>query len=129
MRNAGASTQYVKGVIYAGGTLATAALLGTTDEYTMAGSQAPGWIDLVFASPVAVTATMYRIGLMSGGSTDCKYYYAVAGTPIIEYIGNTYTSGPPNPFGAGTQTTERESINVTYTTGGDRTPLIQFGIC
>ncbi len=109
--------QDLEGVIYADSGGAPGALLGTTSQFVFSSSDAAGWYDLSFASPVSLPAGTYWIGVFSGASSSVAgfAYNWVAGSR--DYDVNAYGSGPTDPFGSFTTDGEQMSLYATYTTG------------
>jgi len=113
----GVGDQVMKGIIYDddGAAGAPGTLLGTSNEVTVTDGQAAGWVDLTFASPIALTAGDYHLGLITGANTNTiKYRYdTVVG--IGSNNADTYSDGPANPFGTPTSGDREMSIYATYT--------------
>jgi hypothetical protein len=104
------------GVIYADNAGVPTTLVAKTPPTNVAG--AAGWYDLVFSSPVSLTAGYYHLGWLSGASTTLTTYYDAGGT-------HTWNTGlqksapfyptPPNPFVVEKQNAYTFSIYATYT--------------
>jgi thermitase len=111
-------TQVLKGVIYADNAGSPGALVGVSSELSFASTQAAGWYDLRFASPVSLAAGYYWLGVISGGSSYVAgfRYASVSGSRV--YNLNSYGSGPNSPFGNASTDGEQMSIYATYTTPG-----------
>jgi hypothetical protein len=109
--------QLLKGVIYADASSAPGALLGVSEQLTFKSTNAAGWYDLVFSTPVKLAAGNYWIGVITGATAGVAgfRYTSVAGSR--DYNANTYASGPTNPFGTPTIDTEQQSLYATYTSG------------
>jgi hypothetical protein len=109
--------QVLKGLIYADSAGAPGALLGVSQQLTFTSTGSAGWYDLVFASPIKLTAGNYWIGVITGATSNVAgfRYDSVAGSR--DYNANTYTSGPTNPFGAVTVDAEQTSLYATYSPG------------
>ena len=120
----GVGDQVMKGIIYDddGAAGAPGTLLGTSNEVTVTDGQAAGWVDLTFASPIALTAGDYHLGLITGANTNTiKYRYdTVVG--IGSNNADTYSDGPANPFGTPTSGDREMSIYATYTAPQAVTP-------
>jgi thermitase len=112
-----AGSQVLEGVLYADSGGSPAGLLGVSKPLTFQSTGAAGWYDLVFASPVALQAGSYWIGMISGDSTHVAgfRYSSVSGSRL--YNVNGYSSGPTDPFGSATVDSELMSVYATYTTG------------
>jgi subtilisin family serine protease len=106
--------QSIEGVIYADTGSAPGALLGTTAPLTFKSSNAAGWYDLPFQSPPELRAGNYWIGIISGSTASVATlrYDTVSGA--LDYNSNTFTSGPSNPFGAATVSSQQLSLYATY---------------
>jgi hypothetical protein len=106
--------QVLKGLIYSESTGAPGALLGVSEQLTFTSSSSTGWYDLVFPSPINLTAGNYWIGVITGatGGVTGFRYDSVSGSR--DYNANTYSSGPTNPFGAFTTDSEQTSLYATY---------------
>jgi DNA-binding beta-propeller fold protein YncE len=101
-------------------------LLGSTEQLTFRSTNAAGWYDLSFASPVKLAAGNYWIGLMTGPTSNVIgfRYDNVAGAR--DYNTNSFSSGPSNPFGSATTDGEQISLYGTYTNAApDTTPPSQ----
>lgn len=72
----------------------------TSAEGSMTDGAAGQWVSMAVSPPVALTTGTWWIGLITGGvDAVCKRYYnAAVGNQAI-YKGNTYASGPPDPYG------------------------------
>src|SRR5438477_8835015 len=92
------------------------ALLGTTTQLTFTSTSAAGWYHLTFVTPLNLTAGTW-IGVISGSTANVAgmRYDSVQGARYFN--GNTYTSGPSNPFGEPTADSEQMSLYATYTAG------------
>jgi hypothetical protein len=89
-------------------------LLGVTGPLTFTSTNAAGWYDQTFASPVAVVPGWYWIGMISGASDHVAGFRWNNVTGSRALNANPYASGPSNPFGAATIDTEQMSIYATY---------------
>ena len=121
---------HMRGVIYSDKAgPAPDALVGRSDEVTVADSKAAGWVDLTFATPVSLAAGYYWLGLhLDGPAAGLRFYRDDTGGSSW-YRNDTYSDGTLDPIGSVNSSTRVFSIYATYTTATDRTPLIQFGIC
>ena len=104
----------LKGVIYSDVGAKPEALLGVSEQLTFKSTNATGWYDLPFASPVKLAAGNYWIGVITGATNGVAgfRYDSVAGARA--YNANTYASGPTSPFGAVTTDNEQFSLYATY---------------
>ena len=104
------------GVIYADNAGVPTALVAKTPPTNVAG--AAGWYDLVFSSPVSLTAGYYHLGWLSGASTTLTTYYDAGGThtwnTALQSSAPFYPT-PPNPFVVEKQNAYTFSIYATYT--------------
>ncbi len=107
--------QAIEGVLYADSAGKPGALLGTTNPITFSSTQAAGWYDLTFPSPVSLTAGNYWIGVLTGTTADVAGYRYDSVSASRDYNSNTYTSGPSNPFGSVTSDNQQTSLYATYT--------------
>jgi subtilisin family serine protease len=107
--------QSLKGLIYADSGGSPGALLGISEQVIFTGTSSSGWYDLVFASPIGLSAGNYWIGVITGATSGVAAfrYDTVAGSRA--YNANAYTSGPSNPFGAFSSDGEQTSLFATYT--------------
>jgi subtilisin family serine protease len=109
--------QQIKGVIYGDAAGVPGSLLAVSNELIFHSTDAAGWYDLAFPSPVALPAGTYWIGVMSGGTSNVTGFRYSTVTGIRALNTNTYTSGPSNPFGTATIDAEQMSIYATYLPG------------
>ena len=122
---------YMKGVIYSdsGGNPLT--LKGTTDALAVADSKALGWVDLTFASPVALNAGTYWIGgFGDANSSGIDYYADYAAGDSCRFGIDLYTTGPVATFNQYNVNYEHDlAVYATYTaavfTGLTVTKLLQ----
>jgi hypothetical protein len=104
------------GVIYADNAGVPTTLVAKTPITNVAG--ATGWHDLVFSSPVSLTAGYYHLGWLSGASTTLTTYYDAGGTHTWNtgwQIPAPFYPTPPNPFVVEKQNAYTFSIYATYT--------------
>ena len=106
------STCNIIGVIYADNAGVPTTLIAKTPITNVAG--AAGWRDLVFSSPVSLTAGYYHLGWLSGASTILTTYYDAGGTHTWN-TGSSFYPTPPNPFVVQRQNAYTFSIYATYT--------------
>ena len=106
--------QVMKGIIYSDVSGKPEALLGVTEPLTFTSTSSAGWYDLVFSTPLKLSAGNYWIGAITGATSGVAgfRYDSVAGAR--DYSANTYASGPTNPFGAVTTDSEQFSLYATY---------------
>jgi hypothetical protein len=117
-----AGQEVMKGLIYSDSANAPSALLGVSEQMTFKSTNAAGWYDLVFSTPVKLTAGNYWIGLMTGTTAGVAgFRWAnVAGSRVFN--ANAYSSGPTNPFGAVSTDAEQTSLYATYLPGAAPPP-------
>src|SRR5262249_16831258 len=97
----GASGQQVlRGLIYSDAGGKPEALLGSTEQLTFRSTNAAGWYDLSFASPVNLSAGNYWIGVMTGPTSGVIGFRYDNVSGARDYNANTFSSGPSNPFGS-----------------------------
>jgi hypothetical protein len=106
--------QQLKGVIYSDAAGVPGSLLGVSNELIFHSTDAAGWYDLAFPSPVALPAGTYWIGVISGGTSNVTGFRYSVVTGARAANSNTYTSGPSNPFGTASVDSEQMSIYATY---------------
>jgi subtilisin family serine protease len=109
-------SQVFEGVLYADSGGAPGTLLAVTAPLTFSSTQAAGWYDLTFSTPVALAAGSYWIGTISGSTTHVAAFRYTSVTNSRDYNTNTYTSGPSDPFGPATVDSEQISEYASYTT-------------
>lgn len=114
--------QVMQGVIYADSGGAPGALKGVTNAFTFVSSNAAGWYDLQFSSPISLPPGTYWIGVLSGASNHVAGFRWNSVSQSRAVNSNTYASGPSNPFGSATLDSEQMSIYASYTQGAAPTP-------
>jgi hypothetical protein len=109
-------SQLVKGIVYADNGGQPGALLGQTEALAFKSTNAAGWYQLAFATPLEVAAGNYWIGIITGATNEVasERYDSVSGAE--DYNTNKYTSGPSNPFGSFKTASEQMSLYATFTT-------------
>ena len=107
--------QVMKGVIYSdqGGSPGT--LLGVTSQLTFLSTNAAGWYDMPFATPIALQPGTYWIGIISGNANHVAGFRWNNVSGARGYNANTYSSGPSTSFGTATLDSEQMAIYATYT--------------
>jgi hypothetical protein len=106
--------QVLKGVIYADNAGNPQALLGVSEQLTFQSTNAAGWYDLPFASPVSLAAGNYWIGVITGATPGVIGWRYDSVTGSRAYNTNSYVLGPTNPFGSFTTDAEQTSLYATY---------------
>jgi len=109
--------QVLRGVIYTDSSSTPAALLASSEQFTFSSTSAAGWYDLVFSSPVKLTAGNYWIGVMTGATAGVAGFRYDSVSGARDYNANTYASGATNPFGSFSTDSEQMSLYATYTPG------------
>jgi hypothetical protein len=113
----GSAVSHVRGVIYADSSGKPGAFMGVTPEATIAANQAAGWIDLTFASAVALPAGSYWLGYWYADYNSRHFYVNVAGSERYSPATYSATGNPPAAFPAGGTSASSYSLYATYTTG------------
>jgi hypothetical protein len=109
--------QALRGVVYADANGAPGALLGVSEALTFSSTNAAGWYQAAFSTPVKLAAGNYWIGVITGATAKVAgfRYDSVAGSR--DWNANPYASGATNPFGAVTTDGEQTSLYASYTPG------------
>ncbi|HEV7528598.1 MAG TPA: S8 family serine peptidase, partial [Solirubrobacteraceae bacterium] len=107
--------QVLKGLVYADASGKPGALVGVSEQLTFKSTNAAGWYDLVFSSPLKLAAGTYWIGAMTGASSNVAGFRYDNVPASRDYNANTYTSGPSDPFGSVSTDGEQASLYATYT--------------
>jgi iron transport multicopper oxidase len=109
--------QLLRGLVYADNGGAPGALLGSTEALTFKNTNAAGWYDLTFSTPLKLAAGNYWIGAITGASSNVAGFRYDNVTGARDYNANTYTSGPSATFGTPNVDNEQTSLYATYTPG------------
>lgn len=110
------TSQNVRGVIYADNAGSPGALLGVTNEVSILANASPTWVDLVFPTPVSVSAATVWIGLWFGGGSTVAYVYAdSAGGDKFNANAYSSTGSPADPFGTASSTTSGSRYSLYAT--------------
>jgi hypothetical protein len=109
-----AGSQMFTGLIYADNNGSPGALLGTTSQITFQSTQQAGWYDLIFPTPVSLSAGNYWIGMISGTSSHIAAFRYTSVTNSRAYNNDNYLNGATNPFGTPTFDSELMSAYATY---------------
>jgi hypothetical protein len=115
--NGKAGQQLIEGLIYSDSSGAPGSLLATSGQFTFKNTNAAGWFDLTFVSPVKLAAGNYWIGVITGSTSSIAAFRFDSVTGSRDYNANTYTSGPTSAFGTPTVDAEQMSLYATYTPG------------
>jgi WD40 repeat protein len=106
--------QVLKGVIYSDASGRPQALLGVSEQLTVKSTNAAGWYDMKFATPVQLAAGNYWIGVITGVTSYVTAFRYESIANSRDYNNNAYASGPTNPFGSVTTNAEQMSLYATY---------------
>lgn len=107
----------LKGLIYSDSAGVPDARLGVSNVLTTPTPASGQWIDLTFASPVALSPGTYWLGFIAN-TGGAPFWYYDAGTTAQTTIKATCAcyADPSNPYGTPTSTQDRKySIYATYT--------------
>jgi PKD repeat protein/glucose/arabinose dehydrogenase len=121
---AASGSQPVRAVIYADSGGNPGALLGVSNQVSIAAGQAWGWVDFTFPSAVSVTAGTVWIGYIAGTTSDLTQLRYDPLTNDMRYNANTYSSGASNPFGTPATVGFHYSIYATFTPAGGNQPPV-----
>jgi subtilisin family serine protease len=110
-------SQTIRGLVYADAGGHPGALLATGVEVTFSSSQAAGWYDLTFTTPLALSPGTYWIGAATGSSNGViGFRWKTVGNS--RYLNtDTYSDGPSSPFGSGSFDSEEMSLYATVSAG------------
>jgi len=112
----GASACAAKAVIYSDNAGEPDALQGAAGtEVAFGASQAVGWVELPFGTPIGLTPGWYWLGIHGNASAttlDLKNDSTTLGTSA--WNGDTYSDGPTATFGAHTNDTRRNCLYAVY---------------
>ncbi len=114
----GSAASKLRGVIYADSAGAPGALIGTSNELSVAAGAPAGWADLTFASPVSLPAGSYWLGYWYADGNSRHYYTDLPGAERYTRAAYSPTSPAPTSFGTASTSTSNYSIYASYTTGG-----------
>jgi hypothetical protein len=115
--------QLLKGLIYSDAGGKPQALLGVSEQLTFKSSNAAGWYDMKFATPVKLAAGSYWIGVITGVTSYVAGFRYESVANARDYNNNAYASGPTNPFGSVTTNNELMSLYATYAPAGPPTNI------
>jgi PKD repeat protein len=117
---AASGSQKVRAILYAdsGGNPGT--LLGVSNEVTITGGQAAGWVDFTFSTPVSIQAGTIWMGYIADVPNNLTLlrYSTVTNDLRYNVDGGGYADGPSNPFGASTTLSFHYSMYATYVPSG-----------
>jgi hypothetical protein len=106
--------QLIEGVVYADSHGQPGALLGVTEQLAFTSSSPAGWYHLALATPLALSAGQYWIGLISGATANVADEHFEHTGAAEDYNANSYASGPSDPFGHVATSGEQMSLYATY---------------
>ena len=110
----GSGTASIRGVVYDDNGGNPGNLRAVTSTVTVAGSAGAGWVSLPLATPLALPAGSYWLGLQFGGSTNVV---RVAYTPVASgqgrYTSDAFADGASSTFGAPHSDVEGWSVYAT----------------
>ncbi len=107
--------QLFKGVIYSDSSGKPETLLGVSEQLTFKSTNAPGWYELPFATPVNLGAGSYWIGFITGPTSNVADFRYDSVTNSRDYNSNAYASGPSNPFGTVSTDSREASLYAANT--------------
>src|SRR5208337_2162891 len=84
--------QVLEGVLYADSSGKPGALLATSSPLTFKSTNAAGWYELVFPSPISLSAGNYWIGDLTGATAGVAGYRYDSVSSSRYYNSNTYSS-------------------------------------
>ncbi|HJX47393.1 MAG TPA: hypothetical protein VJ375_06070, partial [Gaiellaceae bacterium] len=105
----------LRGVIYADNGGAPGALIGTSNELSIAANAAAGWTDLSFPSPLSLPAGSYWLGFWYADGNGRHYYVDAAGAERFARAAYSATNPAPATFGTASTSTSNYSIYASYT--------------
>jgi hypothetical protein len=117
-------TGMMKGIIYADAGGQPGALLATSNEISITAGAAGGWRDLVFGSPVSLSAGRYFLGVLVGGTGNVIRETYDAETGIMRYDADAYADGASNSYGAATTFNNKMSLYASYSGGTTGAPAV-----
>jgi hypothetical protein len=120
------ATQLIKGIMYADSSGAPGALIAVSNELSFPNTDAAGWYDLTFPTPLSLAAGNYWIGVLIGGTVRAAQFRYTKVTNSRDTNANSYSSGPSDPFGAiQVVDSEQMSLYATYTPSSLPPPVNQ----
>jgi hypothetical protein len=117
--------QVLNGVIYADSGGNPGALKAVSQEVSIDFDAPKKWVDLVFASPVALGPGTYWLGVQAGAATGTALtYYSFDATSSFDQrtAFDTYADGPSSPFGTATPRQRSMAIYAQYVTAAAKAP-------
>ena len=120
----GAGVSKLRGVIYADNGGTPGALIGTSNELSIAAGAAAGWADLTFPSSLSLSAGSYWLGYWYADGVSRHYYVSAAGAERYAPAAYSSTNPAPASFGTASPSTSNYSIYASYTNGGGGSPPV-----
>jgi lysophospholipase L1-like esterase len=114
----GSVVSRLRGVVYVDAGGAPGALAGATPEVSVAAGRAGGWLDLPFASPLALPPGRYWLGYWYADSSSRHFYATAAGAERYARAVYSSTGSPPASFGSASSSSSSYSLYATYTASG-----------
>ena len=103
-----------EGVVYAEASGAPGALLGTTAPLTFKSTNAAGWYELAFITPLNLAAGNYWIGAITGPTSSVAAFRYDSVKSGRQWNTNEYSKGPSSPFSASGKVTTDEKQASLY---------------
>jgi hypothetical protein len=104
-------SQTLEGIIYSDASNNPGQLVAVTQRFTFTSSDAQGWYDLKFSTPVVLNPGKYWIGVLTSGTDHVTGYHYNPVPGARYYNSNVFTAGPSQNFGSsGTITTDNEQM-------------------
>jgi hypothetical protein len=122
----GGVSQKLRTVIYSDSAGAPNTFVGVSVEEIVGPSQAAGWVEFTFSTPIDLVAGTYWIGLWFGVTNSGANYYQDSGGTLRYRTGVTYSStgNPPDPFGAPSSADHDVSLYAAGLTSGDTISIV-----
>jgi len=117
----GVGSQVARTMLYADAGGNPGALLGVSDQVSVAAGKPWGWVDFTFPSPVSIQPGTIWMGFLAGDQTNVIQEAYSSVTNDLRYNANPggYAAGPSNPFGSAIPGLDYHfSLNATYLPGG-----------
>lgn len=108
--------EIMQGILYGDQGGSPGALLGVTNAFTFSSTNAAGWYDMQFPSPITLSPGTYWLGVLSGNTDHVAGFRWNSVSNSRALNSNLYASGPSDPFGSATLDSEQMSIYASYTT-------------
>jgi hypothetical protein len=95
----GSSSSTVRGIVYRDSGGQPGAFVAVTQPVTTPAGTAAGWVQLSFASPVALSAGSYWLGYWYADGNGRHYFVQVAGSERYRAAAYSASANPPASFG------------------------------